>query len=244
MPSEPSASQTRRDDIEETPIVTPETVNDIVPEDDTETAVGAPSATQLTERRNIVDAECPKITIRFETNAPIEEGNAEQHAPVDPDYPYGEMDDYEVVFDQEDKEWVLPENAFVVDGYRFVRWSTTKDGKDVKDDETTPDVNESFVARPVEDKTKFKGLRYEWKHETTNEDGSKQLKTEQYDLTYAKKTEQAISESGEPIDRAVVTLYAQWEKNPAEAEKPDDSPEDNAPASQVAGSNNPSDDDF
>lgn len=111
----------------------------------------------------------------------------------------GEMLDQDVVLN--DKDWYLSENTFVRAGYKFVGWSTTIDGKNIKDDPKT-DEDESFKAFPIVDKQRFNNLGYSYD-------------VEQKDGTF--KTINA--ELSEVVINNVVTLYAQWEKIPDLAEE-------------------------
>ena len=222
-----------------TPDATPETPDAIADDETGDAAVSVAATdegaavTQLTETHEVVNEEPQRAIIRFDANVPRSDvdsdGDGEGDLPpvseeADSEHPYGKMDDKEIMLDG--TEWVLPANAFAVDGYRFVRWSTTKDGKDIKDDENTQDIDESFVARPVDDKTKFKGLAYEWTHEVENQDGSRQLRTEQYDLSYAQRDIDGM--------KSAITLYAQWEKMPAETEpEKEETDEDPLPVDNI-----------
>lgn len=108
----------------------------------------------------------------------------------------GDMDDQDVVLN--DKVWKLSANSFTREGYEFVGWSTTKDGKDIKDDPETEE-DESFKAFYVPDKEEFTNLGYSYDEE--QKDGTS--KTINAELTKV-------------VCDKHVTLYAQWKELPVE----------------------------
>lgn len=117
------------------------------------------------------------------------------------------MEDAKATADQGAKwELALPASTLKREGYRQVGWSTTADGKDVPDDPATRNVDESLKAMAVPDATKLKGWEFD-----LDSDGDG--KAETYSLTYAAKDDATKASDGAQTAQ-VVTLYAQWEKDP------------------------------
>lgn len=96
-----------------------------------------------------------------------------------------------------DTATVLSSNEYARDGYRFVGWSTTADGKSVADDPATT-ADESFLATSVVDGAQI--LRNIASYDSDG-DGT----PETFDLSYAATGAEAES---------TITLYAQWEQIP------------------------------
>lgn len=116
----------------------------------------------------------------------------------------GEMADADVVLD--DSVWELPAGMFSRDGYRFVGWATTSDGKDVPDVPET-DVNEGMAGIRVSECQEVVNLRFS----ESLEDGS----TVEHDL-------------GACVRDGSLTVYAQWEKVGASKEEVETEAEEEA----------------
>ena len=100
----------------------------------------------------------------------------------------GEASETEVVLDG--NVWTMPENPFSREGYQFVGWNTTADGKDVTDDPAT-EGDEALAAIAVADRQEAVNLKIT----VQTEDGA----VVEHDL-------------GECVRDGSLTLYAQWEK--------------------------------
>lgn len=170
----------------------------------------------------VAEPEPEHVRVVFETG--VGEGDAH---PVT-----GTMESYDFVMDGEIH--ALPGVGFVREGFEFVGWSTTRDGKDIKDDPAT-EADESFKALLLPDALEMVDLGYDELVEDKEVDaeGNEVVVSTHLvprNLDYAKR-------SGE------VKLYAQWreivvetpvEEAPAEEAEVTEAPEQEAPEAPAA----------
>lgn len=154
--------------------------------------------TVVTSEKAVIDDSEEVVVEEFENVEPVVEETPKFVVTFNPtDATDGEMESQELEYTG---KAVLSPNAFTRTDYKFIGWSTTPDNKDIKDDPSTKDIDESVKAILLKDEQKMTDLKFDY---DMNGDG---VIGDKNDSSVEEKADLSVY-----IKHDAVTLYAQWE---------------------------------